>query len=115
MPLVSNNLIERRHIFELLHGTAAFVESQANALGFTRARAFAGGSCKTIFCHDKPKCKRLLKKAICRHPDTARPSMSGFGINVGKLINAAGWDAEPLGKGTPASETAGVYGLVLIR
>ena len=105
---------ERLEVFELLHTTAAAVENQAQAMGFTRARAFAGGSCKKIFCGNTPGCRRLSKDALCRHPDRARPSMSGFGINVGKLITLAGWEAEPLGKGRSGSESAGVYGLVLL-
>ncbi|MBF0303072.1 MAG: hypothetical protein HQK73_08530, partial [Desulfamplus sp.] len=56
---------------------------------FSHARAFAGGSCKNIWCFSYPECP-----VLCRNPDKARPSMSGFGINVMKLMQSAGWNSE---------------------
>lgn len=105
---------DRRELFELLHRAAAAVEIEAAALGFARARAFAGGSCKATFCHDRLSCRVVDEGGTCRFPDGARPSMSGYGINVGKLVTAAGWDEEPLMAGEQAGKTAGLYGLVLI-
>ena len=107
---------ERREIFQLLHELAAGIEAQAVAMGFTRARAYAGGSCKQIFCHDKPACRVLAGKGPCRHPQSARPSMSGFGVDVARLIQTAGWK-ERLATGGTAPDAARmtpVYGLVLI-
>jgi hypothetical protein len=46
----------------------------------------------------------------------ARPSMSGFGINVAKLIETAGWTMSGVTHDTDSTTTkmANVYGLVLI-
>ncbi len=108
---------ERREVFRLLHEVAAGIERQAVALGFDRARAYAGGSCRRIFCHDQPDCRALSEKGDCRNPQFARPSMSGFGIDVGGLVAAAEWSPswDARGAGWPRGETSAVYGLVLIR
>lgn len=107
---------ERREVFLLLHELAAGIEQQAAAMGFPDARAYAGGSCKQIFCHDKPGCRLVAGKGPCRNPQSARPSMSGFGIDVARLIQKAGW-RERLATGGTAPDAARmtpVYGLVLI-
>ena len=107
---------ERRDIFRLLHEIAANVEHAAVEMGFQNSNAYAGGSCKQIFCRDHPNCRVLEGYGECRNPFFARPSMSGFGINVLKLKKAAGWmssktprDTNP---DTVSMET--VCGLVLI-
>ncbi len=81
---------ERPFVMRLLHETVAKVEQRAVELGFPGARGFAGGSCKPGFCGDKENC-RAIEKGSCRFPDLARPSLSGYGVNVGKLMEAAGW------------------------
>lgn len=82
---------ERRQIFRLLHETAAGIERFAAEMGFAKAQAYAGGSCKAIFCDDHCECGALSAAGRCRHPLQARPSMSGFGIDVAKLFDTAGW------------------------
>jgi predicted metal-binding protein len=82
---------ERREVMALLHEIVAGIEQAAVRMGYADAKAFAGGSCKNIFCHEHANCRRLSKKGDCRNPQHARPSMSGFGINVSKLMKAAGW------------------------
>ncbi|MEA2108931.1 MAG: DUF2284 domain-containing protein [Pseudomonadota bacterium] len=82
---------EREEVMRFLHGLLAHVEREAVCLGYTRAQAFAGGSCKQIFCHDQVECRRLSGSGPCRHPDVARPSMSGFGVNVSHLMKICGW------------------------
>lgn len=107
---------ERQEIFRLLHQIAAAIENEAGEMGYTRSRAFAGGSCKGLFCADKAGCRVVDEGGPCRNPDRARPSMSGFGIDVSKLMAAAGWPmnrAEPKEGGNgPATGT--VCGLVLV-
>lgn len=108
---------DNRELFQLLHEIAAGIEQVAVTRGFLRARAFAGESCKKIFCHDQPGCIALAPGGMCRNPQYARPSMSGFGINVAELVKLAGWAA---GVGTSAAEsrktdTAYIYGLVLLH
>jgi predicted metal-binding protein len=80
-----------RELFQLLHETAAGIEHKAVALGFANARAYAGNSCKKVFCRDFLECRVIGENGQCRNPDRARQSMSGFGINVTKLYEAAGW------------------------
>ncbi|MDH3575628.1 MAG: DUF2284 domain-containing protein [Desulfobacteraceae bacterium] len=82
---------ERRDIFRLLHEIAASIEQSAIEIGCHDSKAYAGGSCKQIFCRDHPDCRVLAENGECRNPLFARPSMSGFGINVLKLKKAAGW------------------------
>jgi predicted metal-binding protein len=81
---------ERPFVLRLLHETVARTEQRAMELGFSKASGFAGGSCKPSFCADKKTC-RAIEKGRCRFPDLARPSLSGYGVNVGKLMEAAGW------------------------
>jgi predicted metal-binding protein len=63
-------------------------------MGYSDSRAFAGGCCKDIFCRDHEGCRVLSGDGQCRNPQYARPSMSGFGINVSKLMHVAGWPAD---------------------
>lgn len=82
---------QRREIGKLIHFIVIQVEEAALAMGLTKSKAFAGGSCKNLFCHDKGKCQVLYGDGSCRNPDSARPSISGYGINVNRLMKAAGW------------------------
>lgn len=105
---------ELQDILKLLHKISAGVEKLALGLGYSRAKAFAGGSCKHIFCRDHAGCS-VLEGGECRNPRYARPSMSGFGINVSKLKELAGWSEErdTANAGTDTS-TSAFYGLVLV-
>lgn len=107
---------ECREIFQLLHETAAGIETSAIRLGFSGAQAYAGGSCKKIFCHDHAECLALAGKGNCRNPEYARPSMSGFGINVARLCKTAGWSMGTSTRDAASTmdNTASVYGLVLV-
>ena len=101
--------------FRLLHEMAAGIERSAVKRGYADATALAGGSCKKIFCDNHSDCLVLSEKGKCRYPRSARPSMSGFGINVVKLVEAAGWTGSVgHGMGSSATKMAGIYGLVLI-
>lgn len=105
---------ERHEVMKLLHEVVAKVELTAVSLNYSRSRGFAGGSCKHIFCRDLRGCLRLTED-ICRHPLQARPSMSGFGVNVPRMMKAAGWsDCKPLLEQESPEEMSWVAGLVLI-
>lgn len=107
---------ERRQVFQLLQETAAAIEHRALQTGYRKVRAFAGGSCKAVFCHADPDCAALASPGQCRHPQVARPSMSGFGIDVAKLFATAGWAMQweaRHGDGT-TTPMANVSGLVLL-
>lgn len=107
---------ERREVMQLLHEVVADVERSAVKMGFVSSRAFAGGSCKQIFCRDHPDCRVLKEGGACRNPQHARPSMSGFGINVTKLMKTAGFDGDMNSMDADVDDTAmsWVSGLVLI-
>ena len=90
---------QRREIYCLLHEIAAEVEKGAKAAGLPRARAFAGGCCKQIFCTDHAACRVLSQGGTCRHSAVSRPSMSGYGINVTRLVAAAGWAMDRIIRG----------------
>ena len=85
---------QRREVGKLLHFFVIQAERAAREMGFARARAFAGGSCKKLFCPDEAKCNVLHGDGQCRNPDMARPSISGFGINTNGLLKATGWDRQ---------------------
>jgi predicted metal-binding protein len=108
-------LSEREDIMRLLHEVVATVELAAKQLGYANSKAFAGGSCKQLFCPAHADCRAVIGKGECRNPHRARPSMSGFGVNVAELINTAGWteDADKSGAHERTS-TGTVSGLILI-
>ncbi len=101
----------QRELFHLMHEVASAIEHDALGMGYSRAKAFAGGSCKEIFCHDHLDCQYLSGQGVCRHADVARPSMSGFGVHVAGLMAKAGWAMTTTRDGEPVSS---VSGLVLI-
>ena len=106
----------RNDIFQILHDLCASLETEAKTLGFKDAKAFAGGSCKSVFCGDRPGCIVLEKNGDCPFFDRARPSMSGFGIDVAALIKTAGWEKESFleKKGLSKQDLSGIYGLLLL-
>jgi len=107
---------QRPEVLRLLQEITAAVEREAVRLGYPGAQAFAGGSCKISFCADEDDCRVLAGRGPCRHPDAARPSMSGYGINVGALMQAAGWSTNLFQPEDAAghSPLAWVAGLVLL-
>ncbi len=107
---------ERKEVMRLLHEIVAGIELAAIALGYSGSKAFAGGSCKDLFCHEHLFCRVLDQQGICRNPRMARPSMSGFGINVAKMMEAAGWSAATANPraDSVAEAMTWVAGLVLI-
>ncbi|MDY6838480.1 MAG: DUF2284 domain-containing protein [Thermodesulfobacteriota bacterium] len=94
----------------------ASIEKEAIRMGFTRSRAFAGGSCKELFCQDHSECPKLSGTGECRYPKYARPSMSGYGIDVFALMKTCGWSTNPSKEeGVWKDESvAWVAGLVMI-
>lgn len=107
---------ERREVMQLLHEIVAGIEQAAIDRGYTGSKAFAGGSCKDIFCRTHTDCRVLSGNGSCRNPQSARPSMSGFGIHVGGLMELAGWPADTGSRNTAADPdpTSWVAGLIVI-
>ena len=85
---------QRWDLFGLLHETAASLEKMAQEAGFEHSFGLAGGSCKNIFCSSHYQCRGLSEGGSCRNPDSARPSMSGYGVNVKDLAGVLGWPME---------------------
>lgn len=107
---------ERMDLMALIHETAAAIETFARANGYQRARGFAGGSCKEVFCRDHLECRVLGENKPCRNPERARPSMSGMGVNFLELTRAVGWKMEVITRDTdPKAVPMGmVAGMVLV-
>lgn len=106
--------VEGLEVFGLLQEMAAGIEQAAIKIGQTRSKAFAGNCCKKLFCGDRPGCRVLHEGGKCRNPQSARPSMSGFGINISKLMESAGWSIKKAGGEGVDTETATLCGLILI-
>ena len=107
---------ERRDVFRLLHEIAAGLELEFVQMGYHHSKAYAGGSCKQLFCRDHSDCRVTKDGGRCRNPGNARPSMSGYGINVEKLMQVAGWSMSWVNRGrdTELESMATLCGLVLI-
>ena len=108
---------ERRNIYRVLHEVVAGVEREAIEMGHTDSKAFVGGSCKTIFCDEHEQCNQVFGTGDCLYPQSARPSMSGFGVDVAALMKACGWSADFVthGVGENVNEMSWIAGLVLVR
>lgn len=106
----------RREIMRRLHCIVSQVEDAAVSAGYKEAHAFAGGSCRDLFCHHFPDCPKLSREGACRYPQYARPSMSGFGINVASLMESAGWASAVASpeKANDAEAMTWVAGLVVV-
>lgn len=105
---------DRPAVMRLLHEITADIENEAKRLGFSDSIGFAGGSCKPSFCDDQPNCRVIAEHGDCRYPEHARASMSGYGVNVGELMKAAGW-SNNLFNNDGEEQLSWVAGLVLIR
>jgi hypothetical protein len=70
----------------------------------------------TLFCRDHIDCRVLAEGGACRNSHRARPSMSGFGINVSKLMKSAGWHLDRITRDTDPDDVpmGSVSGLVLV-
>jgi predicted metal-binding protein len=114
----SENLFseDRREVMALLHYIASQTEQNAIEQGYVNSRAFAGGSCRKIFCREQSNCA-VLANEKCRNPGIARPSMSGFGVNVGKLIEASDWGSNDFKKESFSQNgsSSALYGLILLE
>ena len=104
---------QRREIGKLLHFMVIQLEYAAREMGFKKSMALAGGSCKKLFCTDKADCRLLFGDGVCRNPDSARPSVSGFGVNMNRLLKAAGWN-RPSPSDKAGERLSAFYGLLLV-
>ena len=105
---------ERREFMAFLHEVVAKVELVAIENGFPKSKAFAGGSCKDLFCFDEADCNVLSGRGDCRNPDRARHSMSGYGVNVSELIKICGWKSNIQTENPGDDSMSWVAGIVLL-
>jgi predicted metal-binding protein len=116
VPVAILHSEERMEVMRLLHEIVAGSQQMAVKLHYSRSRGFAGGSCKQIFCREEKSCLYLSAEKTCRNSSHARPSMSGFGVNVSSLMRLAGWDGRALSESEAGGEAMSwVAGLVLLR
>lgn len=107
---------KQKDFMRLLHLIVATVEQKAIELGFSSSKGFAGGSCKELFCYDQDQCPVISDNTPCLHPNMARPSISGFGVDAVQLMKSSGWPCT-IGDQSDASNdsaTSWIVGLVLI-
>lgn len=107
---------ERNGVMQLLHQIVADVEQKAMEMGFKKSKGFAGGSCKELFCDDQKNCRVLSENKPCRNIEVARPSMSGFGIDVTQLMKSSGWSGQKADEADSSDKDAmsWVAGLVVL-
>lgn len=106
---------EKNEVARLIHETSAAIEQKARAFGCLRAKGFAGGSCKIVFCEDYTDCAELKEQGTCRYPDFAKVSLSGLGVNFYLLAKKLGWQMMKDEEGNKIeSETAMMVGMVLL-
>ncbi|MGW8194861.1 MAG: DUF2284 domain-containing protein [Desulforhopalus sp.] len=107
---------ERVEVMHLLHDIVATLEQQARQWGWTNSQGFAGGSCKKIFCGSHRDCRVVDGNGTCRHPASSRPSMSGYGVNVAKMMESAGWKHNKIARPSTSGQSSmsWVAGLVMI-
>ena len=105
---------ERTELMAFLHELVAKVEQTAIKNGFTKSKAFAGGSCKDLFCFDEVDCNVLSGRGDCRNPEKARHSMSGYGVNVSDLIKTCGWESNIKTKESGDDALSWVAGIILL-
>ena len=106
---------EGLEVFRKIYRIASKLEKQAMDEGYPSSKGLAAGSCKAVFCRDKP-CKALDDKDTCRFPALARPSMEALGINVFELVKKVGWEIHAMGRDSNPEEvpSAMLVGLVLV-
>ncbi len=103
---------ERKGVMELFHQVVAVVKQKAIEFGFSESKAFAGGSCKELFCGDQKSCCVLSENKTCRHNFLPGQTQN----TSGELIHINHWIAPSVlnyilsGKGLALNETGFRFG-----
>ena len=108
---------ERLAVARRIHEIAAGLEREALARGFQQARGLAAGSCKELFCREEEVCAVLARGESCLHPELARCSLSGLGVDCQALVVTVGWElswTEIENSTTAASAMGLMLGMVLL-
>ena len=106
---------DRYGVNRIIHETAANLEKFALENGFKKAKGFAGGCCKELFCSEHLHCQALFGDGTCRYPDKSRQSMSGMGVDFKALSSIVGWDIKDKVKSRSGKSSTGLMaGSVLL-
>jgi predicted metal-binding protein len=87
---------ERVAVYQEVFKIVSEVESMAFYDGHYLAFGFGAGSCRHTFCGQQKSCL-AMEGERCRFSLLSRPSMEAVGIDVYKMVAAAGWDIYPIG------------------
>ena len=107
---------ERVAAYQDIYKIVSEIESMAFYDGHYLAFGFGAGSCRHTFCGLAEDCA-ALKGGRCRFSLRSRPSMEAVGIDVYKMVVAAGWDIYPIGSDIkPEDIPCGVLtGIIIVR
>ncbi len=118
VPTESLLTYKRYRFSRKIHQLAADMETFARSKGFSDALGLAAGSCKPLFCAEHETCSVLDDPdSGCRHPESARASMSAFGLDVFRLAESAGWEMKIITSSTRPDEVpmGMLTGMVLLE
>jgi predicted metal-binding protein len=87
---------ERVAVYQEVFKIVSEVESMAFYDGHYLTFGFGAGSCRHTFCGQQKSCQ-AMEGERCRFSLISRPSMEAVGIDVYKMVTAAGWDIYPIG------------------
>jgi predicted metal-binding protein len=92
------------------------LESMAFYDGHYLAFGFAAGSCRHTYCGEHKTCQAMTGDR-CRFSLLSRPSMEAVGIDVYRMVAAAGWEIYPIGSSAkPADIPKGTLaGIVIVQ
>ena len=107
---------ERVEAYQDVFKIVSELESMAFYDGHYLAFGFGAGSCRHTFCAQQETCQALQGQR-CRFSILARPSMEAVGIDVYRMVAAAGWDIYPIGSKVKAVEVpkGTLAGIVIVQ
>jgi predicted metal-binding protein len=107
---------ERIQAYQEVYKIVSDVESMAFYDGHYLAFGFAAGSCRHTFCSQHETCQAMEGKR-CRFSLLSRPSMEAVGMDVYKMVTAAGWDIYPIGSSAKPEDVpkGTLTGIVIVQ
>ena len=107
---------ERIQVYQEVYKIVSDVESMAFYDGHYLAFGFAAGSCRHTFCSQHETCQAMEGKR-CRFSLLSRPSMEAVGMDVYKMVTAAGWDIYPIGSSAKPEDVpkGTLTGIVIVQ
>ena len=107
---------ERVAVYQEVYRIVSEIESLAFYDGHYLAFGLGAGSCRHTFCGQAADCA-ALKGEKCRFSLRSRPSLEAVGIDVFKMVAAAGWPIYPIGSSAKPDEAPFglLAGVIVIR